>query len=290
MKRKHTERNEFSGMRLIFLSLCLFTLFLVEFFFMINEREQIFIITLIGILLVLDLYFILKDLVTASNEKKNHDTVQYENIVKAEKATFMLLRKNFNEINEKMNHLNENSDIPVGEIIETEKAIYKIMLRRQKEHADAILNANDSFNEQLNDFEKKLKEIDYNFGERQKSISMDVVREVTSMNQEMNSVLREMELTISNNILRYMNTLSSQIQGRKPGPEMIGEEIITTTLAEQFSEESGQEDTLMDEVLALEDEIKQSGEIHDKPQMPDMTEPNKMMTPDEIAALIANME
>lgn len=290
MKWKNKEKSEISGMRRVFLCLFLIILFLIELYFMINLHTQLFAITLIGILIVIDIYFILKEYMISYYEKSRIEKEHYENIIKAEKAAFMLLRKNFNEINANMMHLSENSDIPIGEIIETEKAISKIMLRRQKEHADAILNANDSFYEQMTDFDNKLKDIDYNFGERQKSISLEIVREVTSMNQEMNGILREMELSINNNILRYMNSLSSQLQGRKPSPEMIGEEIITTTLAEQFAEETGNEDSLIDEVSALEDEIKQSGEVHEKPQMPDLSDPNKMMTEEEIAALFANME
>ena len=48
---------------------------------------------------------------------------------------------------------------------------------------------------------------------------------------------------------------------------------------------SGSDDDVPVEKIPPEDETV----VEDKPSMPDLSDPNKVMTPDEIAALIANL-
>ena len=95
------------------------------------------VLALISLYLVVDAFFSLRD----QDEDRNEE--QYENIFKSEKASYLLLKKHFEEIEDHLVYLEENAKVPSEEIINAQKAVAKVVIGRSKENADAIMGSNE---------------------------------------------------------------------------------------------------------------------------------------------------
>ena len=95
------------------------------------------VLALISLYLVVDAFFSLRD----QNDDRHEE--QYENLFKSEKAAYLLLKKHFEEIEDHLVYLEENSKIPSEEIINAQKAVAKVVIGRSKENADAIMGSNE---------------------------------------------------------------------------------------------------------------------------------------------------
>ena len=71
-------------------------------------------------------------------------------------------------------------------------------------------------------------------------------------------------------------------------PEEIAALIANTGAEEPVAEDLVAEEPVAEEPIA-EEPIMEEAPVEEAPPMPDLSDPNKVMTPDEIAALIANM-
>ena len=83
---------------------------------------------------------------------------QYDSIFKSEKASYLMLRKYFDEIEGKIEILQKESKIPTEDIINAQKGIAKVVINRNKENADAIMSSNEQLMETFEHLENKLKE------------------------------------------------------------------------------------------------------------------------------------
>lgn len=76
-------------------------------------------------------------------------------------------------------------------------------------------------------------------------------------------------------------------------PEEIAALIANTGAEEPVAEDLVAEEPVAEEPIAeepiMEEPIMEEAPVEEAPPMPDLSDPNKVMTPDEIAALIANM-
>ena len=68
---------------------------------------------------------------------------EFNSILKSEKASYLLLKKSFDEIYNRMVTIEDHTKDPMTEIINAQKAIAKVSINRSKENADAIMNANE---------------------------------------------------------------------------------------------------------------------------------------------------
>ena len=122
-----------------------------------NHRNYI-IIAVITILMLLSTYVLVISLLSASQRRAIRREEQYESIFKSEKATYVRLRKSFDELESRLTGIETIMDGPRDEIIAAQKSLAKITINRTKENTDALLNSNDKLIDKMLDLETQLTE------------------------------------------------------------------------------------------------------------------------------------
>ena len=122
-----------------------------------NHRNYI-IIAVITILMLLSTYVLVISLLSESQRKAIRREEQYESIFKSEKATYVRLRKSFDELESRLTEIETIMDGPRDEIIAAQKSLAKITINRTKENTDALLNSNDKLIDKMLDLETQLTE------------------------------------------------------------------------------------------------------------------------------------
>ena len=122
-----------------------------------NHRNYI-IIAVITILMLLSTYVLVISLLSESQKKAIRREEQYESIFKSEKATYVRLRKSFDELESRLRGIETIMDGPRDEIIAAQKSLAKITINRTKENTDALLNSNDKLIDKMLDLETQLTE------------------------------------------------------------------------------------------------------------------------------------
>ena len=375
MQKKKLDRKEKDSSlnTILFSSLAITFLLLVELFLMIAMPQMLPAIAVVGVVIVGCAYLDLSTFVKRLRKKDQEQEEQYASILKSEKAAYLLIRKYFDEIEEQLTLLEDKFSEPFQEVVAAQKATAKVTINRNKENTDALMNSNDKMLELLFNLESKIEETKEALSVGLEGRSKDQNAALLQKQMEMSNQLRELELTLRNEILQAVNKLSSaspqvvmaspqmmQMQqpvsapvNKEPTPEFYGSADHTDDLgglgelpdfvpldaveedipaAEPLFEEVKEETTLEpmgepdlepiseavaepeplpalelepepeplpalelepepEPLPALEPEPEPEPEpvAEELPPMPDLSDPNKMMSPDDIAALLANM-
>ena len=316
----NTKENKAKWM-IIISALSLTVVLIAELFLMINFDSSVVIyIILLGILALAAVYMLVNSFMTIEAEKEARRQEHYDNIYKSEKASYIMLKNKFQEIEEKLATIQETSKIPSEEIINAQKGIAKVIINRSKENADAIINSNDQVLERLD-------EIDETQNTKFTGISKDQRLKLTEMSnqtelklQDMVVQLKDMELRLNQAIMQGGGTrvVVAEPENFFPQEELFEEEPLVVEedflVEEPFAEEV-EEIPEVDDVLAaleaidslddlvveespeetpVEDILEEIVEdiITEEPVVVpeiDLSDPNKVLSADEIAALIANL-
>ena len=360
-KKPNRKEKDNSLNTILFSSLAITFLLLVELFLMIAMPQMLPAIAVVGVVIVGCAYLDLSTFVKRLRKKDQEQEEQYASILKSEKAAYLLIRKYFDEIEEQLTLLEDKFSEPFQEVVAAQKATAKVTINRNKENTDALMNSNDKMLELLFNLESKIEETKEALSVGLEERSKDQNAALLQKQMEMSNQLRELELTLRNEILQAVNKLSSaspqvvmaspqmmQMQqpvsapvNKEPTPEFYGSADQTDDLgglgelpdfvpldaveedipaAEPLFEEVKEETTLEpmgepdlepiseavaepeplpalelepepEPLPALEPEPEPEPEpvAEELPPMPDLSDPNKMMSPDDIAALLANM-
>ena len=132
------------------LTVILFT----EMYLMINFPTGYIPIILLGVVALVAVYVVVNAIMTINAEKEAARNEHFENLYRSEKASYIMLKKSFDEIDERLSELQETSKVPAEEIINAQKGIAKVIINRSKENADAIINSNDQVLERLDEVEE----------------------------------------------------------------------------------------------------------------------------------------
>ena len=97
-------------------------------------------IAAITVIFMICLWGVISGFFSLSALKEDRREEQYDSIFKSEKASYLMLRKYFDEIEGKIEILQKESKIPTEDIINAQKGIAKVVINRNKENADAIMN------------------------------------------------------------------------------------------------------------------------------------------------------
>ena len=343
-------------LQIFFSVLILAVLFVAEFYAMINYPQQYIIIAVFAVLILLCLFYVIKGIFEIQQIKDEQRREEYDSIIKSQKASYLLLKKYFELINDKVDVLQASSKVPTDEIVSAQKGIAKVIINRSRENAEALMNSNDLLMEQIEDFNKKLNSINQDVIKNVRDISQDNYNQTLVKHQDIISDIKDMELHISQAIMQTQQIISSQpVQltanveiphqavavpmsmqqmpmvntNSVPQPQFVNqatsepvvetpvepvvetpvepvvetpveqvveelpiEPVVEEALVEPVLEEALVESVLEEvpvEPVAAEEPAIEEPVAEEKPPMPDMSDPNKKMSPDEIAALFANM-
>lgn len=334
-------------------------LLVADLYAMINMPQKFTILAIITALFLVAIYFLVDSISIYLMAEKNRKEEQYDSIFKSEKASYLLLRKTFDDLYELIEKGNQSRKANVEDIIHAQKAVAKVSIGRSKENADALMNSNDHIMEKISMLEAVLSDnVSHPAPETNKNDSAyaqnildnqnKILQQLEVLQNTLNTIGADAKIAAESakqNFFTEERILAEENKIEKEEPSLMEETPIEeepsvmeeTPIEEEPSvmeetpveeEPSVMEETPIEEVpsdmeetsigkeevsspeedlskyddimvdtltdsddnvpvekIPLEDETV----VDDEPAMPDLSDPNKVMTPDEIAALIANL-
>lgn len=334
-------------------------LLVADLYAMINMPQKFIILAIITALFLVAIYFLVDSISIYLMAEKNRKEEQYDSIFKSEKASYLLLRKTFDDLYELIEKGNQSRKANVEDIIHAQKAVAKVSIGRSKENADALMNSNDHIMEKISMLEAVLSDnVSHPAPETNKNDSASaqnildnqnkILQQLEVLQNTLNTIGADAKIAAESakqNFFTEERILAEENKIEKEEPSLMEETPIEeepsvmeeTPIEEEPSameetpieeEPSVMEETPIEEVpsdmeepsigkeevsspeedlskyddimvdtltdsddnvpvekIPLEDETV----VDDEPAMPDLSDPNKVMTPDEIAALIANL-
>lgn len=350
----------------LFSALALVLCMMLEIYLMIFMPEMLPAIAVAGLAALGCTYLCVATLVKRVEKKEAEQQEQYASILKSEKASYLLIRKYFDEISEQLSLMEDRLAGPFQEVIAAQKATAKVTISRNKENADALMNSNDKLLEQFFQIESKLDEISGAMSSGTGDKNEELMHRQIEMTNQLSGQLREAELELKNEILQAVNKISMtpqpvvmpmaaqpQMMMPDPLPDLTEEpeplpditeepeplpditeepeplpdiakepeplpditedsEPLPDLMEEPESVEAAEEpvvDTELEPLMPEEPELlpepevepepepeiesaaepEAEPEIEELPPEPDLSDPNKMMSPDDIAALLASI-
>jgi microcompartment protein CcmL/EutN len=275
---------------------------------------------------------------------------QYESIFKSQKASYLMLKKYFEEIEDKLNYLEAASKVPTEEIVNAQKGIAKVIINRSHENTNALMSSYEQVMDELSQFHNQVATITENMDHNREAIlseqkNSEVSGEKTLQvkMQDMIVAMKDMELRLNNELIQVQKSVAqaqvmqtpiiqtpiaqspvmqtppsvqmSVMQEDLSKPELTAEEIPESILepeAESEPELIPEPEAELEPELIPEPEAESEPELipepeaepepepipepiveeaaeEEKPPMPDLSDPNKALNADEIASLFANM-
>ena len=356
MEKKKEKNYRLSLVISILIAACLFV---ADLYIMINMPQNVLALAAVNVLFLAAIYYVIdavtRQISTAAERKEE----QYDSIFKSEKASYLLLRKTFDDLYELIEKGNQSRKTNVEDIIHAQKAVAKVSIGRNKENTDALMNSNDRIMEKISMLEAVLSDnVSHPAPETNKNDSAyaqnildnqnKILQQLEVLQNTLNTIGADAKIAAESakqNFFTEERILAEENKIEKEEPSLMEETPIEeepsvmeeTPIEEEPSameetpieeEPSVMEETPIEEVpsdmeepsigkeevsspeedlskyddimvdtltdtddnvpvekIPLEDETV----VDDKPAMPDLSDPNKVMTPDEIAALIANL-
>ena len=320
-------------------------LLVADLYAMINMPQKFIILAIITVLFLVAIYFFVDAISIYLMAEKNRKEEQYDSIFKSEKASYLLLRKTFDDLYELIEKGNQSRKTNVEDIIHAQKAVAKVSIGRSKENADALMNSNDRIMEKISMLEAVLSD---NVPQPASETNKNDSAYAQNILDNQNKILQQLEVlqntlntigadaktaaeSAKQNFFTEERILAEENKIEKEEPSLMEEAPVEeepsvmeeTPIEEESSvmeetpieeEPSMMEETPVEENSVNEEDLSKYDDImvdtltdsddnvpvekipledetvvDDKPAMPDLSDPNKVMTPDEIAALIANL-
>lgn len=357
MKNKDSKAR----MQMIFGILLFAFIFMAELYAIVNFPKMFIVLAVLAAADLICLYVAIRGVISVYETKYARREEQYESIFKSEKASYLMLKKYFEEISVKLAYMEEASKIPTEEIVNAQKGIAKVIIKRSHENTDALMNSYEQLIDRFDTFQKGMDGFGTVAGAYKDEILSACKDEISSVQkdgkeqehsqdkeiaaklQEIIIAMKDMELRLNQTIMNSQKVVVSQPQVSvpvatpvepQPAPQNHVEEIpaepeispepeesmepdpeILPDIPEGESFEPEEEPPVMaaDEIIPpdpeesieeaeelvepdpiLEDAIVEEANDENLPEeelspMPDLSDPNRAMSPDEIAALFANM-
>ena len=265
-----------------------------------------------GILTLADIFWIVNSVLSVMAIREAKRAEQYESIFKSEKASYLMLKKYSEEITERLQHLEKMINSPAAEIIKTQKSIAKVIISRERENAEALMNANDMLTEQLEALEKRMENSYSTMETKYEKISATNKDQIIAKQQEFIVALKDMELRLTSVMgqrVMAAPVMQAPVMPTAPAPvpvmaepvmeepaaaaEPVIEEPVVeepTAAAEPVIEEPVVEEPTPEPEPVIEEPVIEEPVAEEAAPAPEMDDPNKKLSPDEIAAMFAAAE
>ena len=312
-KGKHMQdkKQKKAKIQVIFLILISTLVLLADFYAIINYPKEYMLIAAITVIFMICLWGVISGFFSLSAIKEDRREEQYDSIFKSEKASYLMLRKYFDEIEEKIEILQKESKIPTEDIINAQKGIAKVVINRNKENADAIMNSNEQLMETFEQLENKLKESNDFIIESQKNVIYDNLKDIMEKQQVLSDSIKDMEIRLSHAITANPIQFTANVEMPKqtndapqsaPAMEAIPEpEPVQGNESEQIPEPiSVNEPEPVVETPHVPEPVSEAPHIPEPEPVVEPgpaaeavadttdSDPNRQLSADEIAALFAS--
>ena len=308
------KKQKKAKIQVIFLILISTLVILADFYAIINYPKEYMLIAAITVIFMICLWGVISGFFSLSALKEDRREEQYDSIFKSEKASYLMLRKYFDEIEGKIEILQKESKIPTEDIINAQKGIAKVVINRNKENADAIMNSNEQLMETFEHLENKLKESNDFIIESQKNVIYDNLKDIMEKQQVLSDSIKDMEIRLSQAITANPIQFTANVEMPKqtinapqsaPAMEAIPEpESVQANESEQIPEPIPVNEP---EPVVETPHVPEPEPVSETPHIPEPepvvepgpaaeesvadttnSDPNRQLSADEIAALFAS--
>lgn len=215
--------------QVILSSIAVAVLIIMEFYIMINFKSN-FLAMAVGILLmIVALFFLISALLDMSLKQKDIEQEKYEEIYNAQKASYLVIKKSFDEMEQRLRAIEENSALPAEDIINAQKAVAKVTISRSKENTDALMNSNDELINQLVNIQEKLESNNSQMIEKQQSIikesNFDIQQKIAALTNQLTSIEGKIQNQVPVMAVQPMQQMAMPQSMPAPEPMPVAEEI-----------------------------------------------------------------
>ena len=301
MKKKDTKART----QIIFGALILALFFSVELYMMINYSDKYLIIAGIALVELIFLYVIIQGIFTLKEEKEIRNEAQYDNVFKSEKASYLMLKKYFEEFEDKLNYLEKASKVPTEEIVNAQKGIAKVVMNRTRQGSEAMLNSTEQIADQLAEVQKQ--------SEAFQSLLSSCKEEIIAAQKSAgNSSEKSVQMRIQDLVVQ-MKDMELRLNAALSQNQKVIVQSVPASFGTTSDEKSFLNEVMADEVADTDDDLEETVEpepvvVPEPNSAPEPvaapepipepesvavpepeSDPNRSLSPDEIAALFANM-
>lgn len=307
MKNKDSKAR----MQMIFGILLFAFIFMAELYAMVNFPKMFIVLAVLAVADLICLYVAINGIISVYETKYTRREEQYESIFKSEKASYLMLKKYFEEISVKLAYMEEASKIPTEEIVNAQKGIAKVIIKRSHENTDALMNSYEQLMDRFDTFQKGMDGFGTVAGAYKDEILSACKDEISSVQkdgkeqeysqdkeiaaklQEIIIAMKDMELRLNQTIMNSQNVVVSQPQVSvpvatpvepQPAPQNHVEEIPAEPEISPEPEESMEPEPEispdLEESMEPEPEISPEPEESMEPEPEISPEPEESMEPD----------
>lgn len=230
MKNKDSKAR----MQMIFGILLFALIFMAELYAMVNFPKMFIVLAVLAVADLICLYVAINGIISVYETKYTRREEQYESIFKSEKASYLMLKKYFEEISVKLAYIEEASKIPTEEIVNAQKGIAKVIIKRSHENTDALMNSYEQLIDRFDTFQKGMDGFGTVAGAYKDEILSACKDEISSVQkdgkeqghsqdkeiaaklQEIIIAMKDMELRLNQTIMNSQKVVVSQPQVSVP--------------------------------------------------------------------------
>ena len=307
MKNKDSKAR----MQMIFGILLFAFIFMAELYAIVNFPKMFIVLAVLAAADLICLYVAIRGVISVYETKYARREEQYESIFKSEKASYLMLKKYFEEISVKLAYMEEASKIPTEEIVNVQKGIAKVIIKRSHENTDALMNSYEQLIDRFDTFQKGMDGFGTVAGAYKDEILSACKDEISSVQkdgkeqehsqdkeiaaklQEIIIAMKDMELRLNQTIMNSQKVVVSQPQVSvpvatpvepQPAPQNHVEEIPAEPEISPEPEESMEPEPEispdLEESMEPEPEISPEPEESMEPEPEISPEPEESMEPD----------
>ena len=308
------KKQKKAKIQVIFLILISTLVILADFYAIINYPKEYMLIAAITVIFMICLWGVISGFFSLSALKEDRREEQYDSIFKSEKASYLMLRKYFDEIEGKIEILQKESKIPTEDIINAQKGIAKVVINRNKENADAIMNSNEQLMETFEHLENKLKESNDFIIESQKNVIYDNLKDIMEKQQVLSDSIKDMEIRLSQAITANPIQFTANVEMPKQTTDAPQSAPAMEAIPEPESVQANESEQIPEPIPVNEPEpvvetphVPEPEPVSETPHIPELepvvepgpaaeesvadttnSDPNRQLSADEIAALFAS--
>ena len=285
MKNKDSKAR----MQMIFGILLFAFIFMAELYAIVNFPKMFIVLAVLAAADLICLYVAIRGVISVYETKYARREEQYESIFKSEKASYLMLKKYFEEISVKLAYMEEASKIPTEEIVNAQKGIAKVIIKRSHENTDALMNSYEQLIDRFDTFQKGMDGFGTVAGAYKDEILSACKDEISSVQkdgkeqehsqdkeiaaklQEIIIAMKDMELRLNQTIMNSQKVVVSQPQVSVP---------VATPVVPQPAPQDHVEEIPAEPEISPEPEESMEPEPEISPDLQESMEPEPEILPD----------
>ena len=285
MKNKDSKAR----MQMIFGILLFAFIFMAELYAIVNFPKMFIVLVVLAAADLICLYVAIRGVISVYETKYARREEQYESIFKSEKASYLMLKKYFEEISVKLAYMEEASKIPTEEIVNAQKGIAKVIIKRSHENTDALMNSYEQLLDRFDTFQKGMDGFGTVAGAYKDEILSACKDEISSVQkdgkeqehsqdkeiaaklQEIIIAMKDMELRLNQTIMNSQKVVVSQPQVSVP---------VATPVEPQPAPQNHVEEIPVEPEISPEPEESMEPEPEISPDLEESMEPEPEISPE----------